>query len=71
MFEYHVVMRDPGCDCCSYVTVKVFDTLEEAQNFVGDDKNYIIEKEDKEEYAMTAEEFFAWLDELDEENELR
>ena len=47
MFKYHVMMRDPGCGCCSYVTVKVFDTLEEAQEFVGDDTNYMIEEEDE------------------------
>lgn len=71
MFEYHVIMRDPGCGCCSFVTVKVFDTLEEAQKFVGDDRDYIIEKEDKEGYAMIAEELLTWLDKLDEKDELR
>jgi len=49
MLEYYVIMRNPGCGCCSYVTVKVFDTLKEAQEFVGDDKNYIIEEEEKED----------------------
>ena len=42
-------MINTGCSCCSFVTVKVFDTLEEAQEFVGDDKNYIIEEEEKED----------------------
>ena len=68
MTHYEVLIIDKGCDCCSYEKVATFSTLEEAQKFVGDDKNYIIEKE---EDAMTAEEFFVWLDELDKEDELR
>lgn len=43
------MMIDVGCDCCSFVTVKVFNTLEKAQEFVGDDKNYIIEEEEDDE----------------------
>jgi len=51
MLKYYVIERDPGCGCCSYVTVKVFDTLKEAQEFVGDDDNYIIEEEGDDEDA--------------------
>lgn len=47
MSKYHVMMVDTGCDCCSYLTVKVCDTLEEAQEFVGNDDGYIIEEEDE------------------------
>ena len=43
MFKYDVVEINPGCGCCSYVTVKTFDTMEEAEKFVGDDKRYIVE----------------------------
>ena len=49
MIKYHVMVIDAGCGCCSYLTVKVFDTLEEAQDFVGDSKNYIIEEEDDDD----------------------
>jgi len=49
MSEYHVMIIDAGCSCCSYLTVAVFGTLEEAQDFVGDSKNYIIEEEDDED----------------------
>jgi len=51
MLKYHVIMIDAGCDCCSYVTVRVFDTLKEAQEFVGDDDNCIIEEESDDEDA--------------------
>jgi hypothetical protein len=43
VFKYDVVEVDPGCDCCSYLTVRSFDTMEEAEEFVGNDKNLIIE----------------------------
>ncbi len=49
MTEYHVIEIRGICDCCSYTTIRVFDTLEEAQEFVGDNKNYIIEEEEKED----------------------
>jgi hypothetical protein len=39
-------MIDAGCDCCYYLPVGVFDTLEEAEKFVGDDDNLIIDEED-------------------------
>jgi len=49
MTEYHAVEIRGTCGCCSYSTIKVFDTLEEAQEFVGDDKNYIIEEEEDDD----------------------
>ena len=49
MTEYHAVEIRGICGCCSYSTIKIFDTLEEAQEFVGDNKNYIIEEEDDDE----------------------
>ncbi len=49
MIKYHAVEIRGICDCCSYTTIAVFDTLEEAQEFVGDSKNYIIEEEEDDE----------------------
>ena len=43
MFKFDVVEIDPGCGCCSYVTIRSFDTMEEAEDFVVDNKNFIIE----------------------------
>ena len=43
MFKFDVVQIDTGCDRCAYLTIKTFDTLEEAEEFVGNDKNFIIE----------------------------
>lgn len=45
MNKYYVEAIDVGCDCCSWVTVAEFDTLEEAMEFAGDDNNLSIYEE--------------------------
>lgn len=37
-----VQMIDPGCDCCSYVSIAEFDNEQEAIDFAGDDDNLSI-----------------------------
>jgi len=49
---YNVTMVDSGCDCCSYITVASFKTLEEAKTHAGNDRNLIIIDSNGEEHDL-------------------
>lgn len=50
MSEWIVEIVDPGCGCCSFVPVAVFDSEREAKKFVGDSRDYCItEIEDEDD----------------------
>ena len=48
MSRYIVESIDPGCDCCSYIAIAAFDTLEETLEFIGADENLTYYEEDYE-----------------------
>lgn len=51
MSEWIVELISPGCDCCSFVPVAVFETEKEAKKFVDGSSDYCITelKDDEDE----------------------